>query len=261
VRFSSHEGQIDQPPQMTPNLGAGGNAAIESATALANSICQLGSAPTLSEIRECLHGYHKKRSPRANITCDSANQLTRIEALRTLPDKLMALYAIPALGDFLADITCDAMVGAELLESLPAPERSLAATMPWNPETGVGKKEKKWVRALYALPILAAVYGAQKTMGVTLAQVITLLKAGSGDGKINLGDGLVVPLYKQYFGIKGLDAFVSVFVTFFTPIIGNFDPISRMHGLAFLGDLIPLQTIWLVEGVRRGNFTTVAHLL
>jgi hypothetical protein len=246
---------------MTPNLGAGGNAAIESATALANSIFHLGPNPTLSEIRKCLKEYHAKRHPRANITCDSANQLTRVEALRTLPDKLMALYAIPALGDFLSDITCDAMVGAELLESLPPPEKSLAATMPWDPETGVGKKEKKWVRALYALPILAVVYGAQKTMGVTLEHVIEMLKAGAAGGKIDLGNGLIVPLHNQYFGVKGLDGFISAFVTFFTPIIGNFDPISRMHGLAFLGDLIPLQTIWLVEGVRRGNFTTVAHLL
>lgn len=245
---------------MTPNLGAGGNAAIESATALANSISHLGPAPTLDEIRKCLKGFYEKRHPRANTTCDSANQLTRIEALRTLPDKLMGIYFLP-LRDTLADITCDAMVGAELLESLPPPEKSLAATMPWDPETGVGKKEKKWVRALYALPILAVVYGAQKTMGVTLESVIEMLKAGAAGGKIDLGNGLIVPLYKQYFGIKGLDGFISAFVTFFTPIIGNFDPISRTQGLAFLGDLTPLQTIWLVEGVRRGNFTTVAHLL
>jgi len=130
-----------------------------------------------------------------------------------------------------------------------------------NPETGVVKKEQKWVRALYALPILAAVYGAQKTMGVTVDILIPMLRASSVGGKIDLGSGIVVPLYKQYFGIKGLDRFISAFVTFFTPIIGNFDPISRRHAIAFLGDLIPLQTIWLVEGVRRGNFYTAAHLL
>lgn len=168
---------------------------------------------------------------------------------------------MPILSDFLVDVTCDAMTGAELLQSLPAPQRSLGGTMPWDPESGVGKKEKKWVRALYALPILAAVYGAQKTMGVTVEQLIPIIKTSIAAGKIDLGAGLVVPLFKQYFGIKGLDQFVAIFVAFFTPIIGNFDIASRTHAIAFLGDIVSLQTIWLVEGIRRGNFTTVAHVL
>jgi hypothetical protein len=145
--------------------------------------------------------------------------------------------------------------------TLPPPQKSLEATMPSDQESGVGKKEQKWVRALYALPILAGVYAAQKTMGVTVEILIPMLRASSVGGNIDLGSGVVVPLYKQYFGIKGLDGFISAFVMFFTPIIGNFDPISRTHAIAFLGDLIPLQTIWLVEGVRRGNYTTAAHLL
>ncbi|TVY89097.1 Paxilline synthesis protein A [Lachnellula willkommii] len=133
--------------------------------------------------------------------------------------------------------------------------------MSQNPEVGVVNKEKKWARALYALPLLAVVFGTHKTMGVTLKQLLPMLGASVVSGKINLADGIVAPLYQQYFGIKGLDRFISAFVTFFTPIIGDFDPISRTQGVAFLGDLIPLQTIWLVEGVRRGNYLTAAHLL
>ena len=122
---------------MTPNLGAGGNAAIESAVALANSISKISdSNPSLDEVRKALSDYYTKRHSRVNKTCDTANQLTRIEALANWPLKIMALYAIPALGDFLSDITVDALVGAELLESLPVPERSLAATMPWDPRVG-----------------------------------------------------------------------------------------------------------------------------
>lgn len=76
----------------------------------------------------------------------------------------MDLYAIPALGDFLSDITYDSMVGAKLLEILPAPARSLTATMPWSLEAGVGNHEKKWVRALYAMPLLFILYGCSQTM-------------------------------------------------------------------------------------------------
>ncbi|TVY33535.1 Citreoviridin biosynthesis protein D [Lachnellula occidentalis] len=133
--------------------------------------------------------------------------------------------------------------------------------MSQNSKVDVLKKEQKWARALYALPLLAAVYGAHKTMGVTLDLLLPMLRASIAAGKIDLADGIVVPLYKQYFGIIGLDRFISAFVTFFTPIIGDFDPVTRTQAVAFLGDLIPLQTIWLVEGVRRGNYSTAAHLL
>ncbi|TVY84856.1 hypothetical protein LSUE1_G001301 [Lachnellula suecica] len=132
--------------------------------------------------------------------------------------------------------------------------------MSGNPKTQV-VKEKKWVRALYALPILAAVYGAQKTMGVTVEIMTPMLQTAVKEGKIDSGNGVVAPLHKQFFGVKGLDDFMAIFVAFFTPILGNFDPASGKQGMAFGGDLIALQTIWLVEGIRRGNHTTVAHLL
>jgi hypothetical protein len=158
---------------MTPNLGAGGNAAIESASALANSLSKLTDPnPSLEEVRKALSEFYVKRHARVNTICNSANELTRIEALSTLPDKNMALYAIPVLGDFLSDITCDSMVGAELLETLPAPPKSLTATMPWNPESGVGKHVKKWLRALYALPLLLIWYGCSQTMGLSTVSAI-----------------------------------------------------------------------------------------
>ncbi|PVH89546.1 BcBOA8 protein [Cadophora sp. DSE1049] len=188
--------------KMTPNLGAGGNAAIESAAALANSLANLPKHTlSLQEIRYALQTFYEKRNERANNTCDTANDLTRLEAMSNLGYKLTALYGVPALGDFLVDLTCDAMVGAELLTALPAPAQSLTATMPWDPNSGVGKHESKWRRALWGLPILMVLYAA------------------------------------------------------------NWDPVARMHGYAFLSDLVAIQTIWYIEGLRRGNLFTAAHLL
>jgi len=47
---------------MTPNLGAGANAAIESATALANSLSGLTtSKPSLEEVRNALTEFYTKR--------------------------------------------------------------------------------------------------------------------------------------------------------------------------------------------------------
>ncbi|ELR04662.1 hypothetical protein GMDG_01521 [Pseudogymnoascus destructans 20631-21] len=248
--------------KMTPNLGAGGNAAIESAAALANSISKLKStSPSMDEVRTVLKEFYVKRHERANATIKSANYLTRIEALATLADKIMAIHNIPALGDFLANVACDSMVGAEILDSLPPPARSLEATMPWDPESGIGKHESKLLRALYALPLLAILYGCANTMGPALGPALPLLKNAARAGEVALGDGQVVPLVTRYFGLKGFDDFIAISVAAFTPSIGGQDPASRMQMISLLGDLIPIQAIWMIEGVRRGNLLTASHLL
>ncbi|OBT70177.1 hypothetical protein VE03_00332 [Pseudogymnoascus sp. 23342-1-I1] len=248
--------------KMTPNLGAGGNAAIESAAALANSLSKLKNAsPSIDEVRTALKEFYVKRHDRANATIKSANDLTRIEALATLAHKIMAIHAMPALGDFIADVTCDSMVGAEMLDSLPPPARSLQATMPWDPETGIGKHESKLLRALYALPLLAILYCCANTMGAALGPVLPLLEVGSRAGEVVLGDGQVVPLVTRYIGLKSVDDFISVFVAAFTPSIGGQDPASRMQMISLLADLIPIHAIWTIESVRRGNFLTASHLL
>lgn len=247
---------------MTPNLGAGGNAAIESAAALANSISKLkGASPSTNEVRKALKEFYVKRHERANATIKSANDLTRIEALATLTDRIMAIHALPVLGDYLADVTCDSMVGAEILDSLPPPPRSLEATMPWDPESGIGKHESKLLRALYALPLLAILYGCSRTMGPALSPGLPALQSASRAGEIALGNGQVVPLLTRYFGLKSFDDFIGIYVAAFTPSIGGQDPASRMQMISLLGDLIPIQAIWMIEGVRRGNFLTASHLL
>lgn len=243
---------------MTPNLGAGGNAAIESAAALANTLSRL-SNPSLTEVTRALQSYYDKRHTRVNLICDAANQLTRLEAFDNPMLKLTALYAIPALGDFLVDVTCAGITGAELVEYLPVPQKALTATMVWDPESGVGKNEKKWMRALYALPLLAIVYGCHRTMGASMAQIVPQL--AKNIGSLPLGNGESVSVWGKFFGAKTLDKILSIYVAFFTPAIGNLDTLGRKQGIAFLGDLVSIQTIWMVESIRRGNFTTAAHLL
>ncbi|CZR66056.1 uncharacterized protein PAC_15957 [Phialocephala subalpina] len=248
--------------KVTPNAGAGGNAAIESAAALANSLSKLSklnnTKPSLDQIRKALLEFYDKRSVRANLIVEKANKLGRIESFATIKDKLLANYLLPNLGDTLVDGSCETMTGAELLEFLPPPPRSLKGTMPWNPNGGLGKEESKLLRALYALPLLFVLYGCHRTMGATLdALVIPRTAAGT----LSLGPELVVPLHTKFFGTKGLDNFVAEYVSIFTPAIGNFDVVGRLQGIAFLADLVPIQTIWLIEGIRRGNFGTAAHLL
>ncbi|KFZ24305.1 hypothetical protein V502_01200 [Pseudogymnoascus sp. VKM F-4520 (FW-2644)] len=246
---------------MTPNLGAGGNAAIESAAALANSLSRIRErTPSLATVQAALREFHLKRRHRAKYVCMAANALSRIEVLATLPEMVIANYGVP-LGDAMSDLTCEIMIGAEILEGLPPPARSLEGTMPWNSEMGLGKHENRFIRALYALPILLVLYWFSSMLHVTANAVATSLARASQIGQISLGDGQVVPLWQRYFGLKSVDKFLSVYVALYTPAVGGFDIASQMQTITLLGDMIPIHAIWMIESSRRGNYFSTTNIL
>ena len=123
------------------------------------------------------------------------------------------------------------------------------------------QKESLLIRALYGLPLLLGTYGASQTMGAIVAQNGPLILNAVKTGQVTLGNGEVVPLVRKFFGIAGLDKVLSILVTFFTPTLGSYDAVGKLQTLAFLGDLVPLQALWYIESVRRGNYMTAAHLL
>ena len=247
---------------MTPNAGAGGNAAIESAAALTNALAKVANQPpTLEAIQTALKDFQDNRRFRANSICEESNKFTRIEALATIPDKIMALYLIPNLGDFLTDVACDTITGAETLHSEPMPARANAATMPWDPKSGMGHKEKRWKRALAALPLLGTIYACSQTMGATMEHISPLLSIVPKLGEVVMGNGKLASVVTKYYGVGWLDKMLSVCVAAFTPSIGGFDAAHRLQMIGFLADLLPLQAIWTIESIRRGNFLTASHLL
>jgi hypothetical protein len=90
--------------KMTPNMGAGGNSAIETAAALANEIKKMVDVaekgkPSFSAIQAHLGNYQKIRETRITAVLAAANGLTRIHALKTFKDKLFALWILPMAGD------------------------------------------------------------------------------------------------------------------------------------------------------------------
>jgi len=92
---------------MTPNLGAGGNAAIESATALANVLAVLPrSNPSLDATRTALQQFFVDRHRRVNDICDIANEMTRREALSTPLTKFVVQNVLPLTGDLILNTTC-----------------------------------------------------------------------------------------------------------------------------------------------------------
>lgn len=90
--------------KMTPNMGAGGNAAIETAAALANELKRMidtaeKEKPSYDDIKAHLGSYQKLRDTRLTAVLKAANSLTRLQALATLKDKVFAYWVVPKLGD------------------------------------------------------------------------------------------------------------------------------------------------------------------
>ena len=94
---------------MTPNMGQGGNNAIESAAALANNLARLESLD-LAAIKKVLLNYENDRRMRANAVAVAANDFTRLEALADWKKKLLGLYIAPLLHDYLVDKACKTLL-------------------------------------------------------------------------------------------------------------------------------------------------------
>ncbi|PVH96077.1 FAD/NAD(P)-binding domain-containing protein [Periconia macrospinosa] len=84
--------------KMTPNLGAGGSSAIESAAVLSNIISGLVNGvgkPTVEAIRLALGSYQKLRAIRMTKVLKVANVLTRLQALKGWKEYAMTHFIAP----------------------------------------------------------------------------------------------------------------------------------------------------------------------
>jgi 2-polyprenyl-6-methoxyphenol hydroxylase-like FAD-dependent oxidoreductase len=122
----------DSVHKMTPNIGAGGNAGIESAAALANAVKWVmeksnGQRPSTELVKEALQGYQKQREIRAAKMVRSAGEVTRMQAGKSLYHKLVAKIVRLYPGDFIADYLSGYFSGAVMLV------RQMAIyTLAWN---------------------------------------------------------------------------------------------------------------------------------
>ncbi|KFA67205.1 hypothetical protein S40285_06281 [Stachybotrys chlorohalonatus IBT 40285] len=180
----------DSVHKMTPHTGAGGMLGMETAAALANTLCRLvtetragggshvvptsngstdskkayasSSSPTLTQIKAALHQYEhgapNNLHARAEENVNASGKLGRLSALHTLAERVLVPYLAPLSAESRIDLFCDMAIGAPYIEYLPIPPRSMEGTMPFNPSHGFGKKENLWFRALVALPLFVLAF-------------------------------------------------------------------------------------------------------
>jgi hypothetical protein len=120
------------------------------------------------------------------------------------------------------------------------------------------RAESSLRHAISALPLLLILYFAHKTFGTSLHQLSPMFT--SNKSKLDLG-GITVPFSGKFFNWKGADDIISLYAAFFTPSVGGYDEVGRLQAIAFLADLVPLQVVWMVEGVRLSNSNTITARL
>lgn len=253
----------DSVHKMTPNMGSGAMAAIESAAALANAIHVMvddanESRPSLRDIRRALMSYQQSRKLRASHTIKASNDLTRIQALKGLRERITAYYVVPYAGDYLVDLSSEAWVGATLLNYLPPPPRSLNSHMPFNPEQGLDKQESERYRAIVALPFLI--------MAILCSHIVRgLIPYESGgailqSGKIVWGQSSSIPILERFYHVKILDDLCRPSTVFVAPSTLGYDPVSSFQSFTFLADNGLVYSIFLIESARRANMLTPAQM-
>jgi hypothetical protein len=250
---------------MTPNIGQGGNNAIESAAALANSVKRMrsntsGSAPpSHAHIISSLQSYQKTRELRTKAILEIANMMTRVQGLKGFPERMLALYIGPNAGDFFTNLATENTVGAEKLEYLPDTERSFKATMPFNRNKGIGRDESRILRALFALPLLVFGYYCYYFMGTIASQpkLVSQITAALTSGTL---PSTTTTLSQSYYSpLPILDETFRPLVALFSPSILNIDTAQRHQLLSFLIDIGPIYMIWTLESNRRANALAFAR--
>jgi hypothetical protein len=252
---------------MTPNIGQGDNAAIESSAALSNSLKRLmsntsRSQPSFEELKDALRTFQQTREVRAKAVFEISNMMTRVEALKGFLERIVAFYVSPYTEDWVPNLAAHSSVGAEKLEYLPDTKRSFMATMPFNRNYGVGREESHLYRALVALPILLMGYLCHVAMSLMISQdgIMSQLNSALAKGNLDFGTGRTFQLLPTYYGgVKWLDNVWRVPIVVFSPSILSIDPVQRLQMISFLIDLAPLYLVWNLEGHRRTNSMTFAR--
>lgn len=263
-----HWGRIacagDSIHKSTPNMGVGGNNAIESAAALANGIKRLsdscaraGRRPTREEAERVFAEYQRVREARAEAATDASAALARIHNMHNPASRFFVKFMLPHVAEFLPELAGSAMIGAVKIDFLPLPIISLTGTKPFNPSQGDGMQESKIRRALLALPLLGLAFAALFVMD--LGPSIDWARNLRDSGVLQL-QGSSVPIVRSFYGIQGFDNFVALVNGFFFPSMYGYDPVSRRQVISFLTDGTVLLTIWIFESVRRANTLTPLQL-
>jgi hypothetical protein len=241
---------------MTPNIGQGGNSAIEAAATLANHLAKLlqRSSPCQTEdIHHCTQAWQASRRERVDKICRSAYNLTRLEAIKSPKDGLV-YHLVPYMKTAMLDRTSATLVKSPKLDCAPETTKSLQCSMRYetdNPTSVV--KDSLWERALWSMPFVGCFAIASATMGAIITKTRPSMTPFFVQGTWTSSIGEVIDMRKAVFHIPFLDNLLRPMITCFLPSISGSDPRSRAQMISFLVDVGAVYGAWLLESYRNVN--------
>ncbi len=239
--------------KFAPNNGQGGCTAIEDAAALANHIKKLNdlklasdNLPDTALIEKRMQEFQDFRLPRIRPVDAESRLILRGDCLQGQVANFMVHYVVPNVPDFIETSWTRNMVNPVFLDYLPIPKHARTGTMPLNAKLGYGKTDHPAVRGLRALPLLLIFFSFYFLTGPRIeearSKAASVSQAGFGShGGSNCSLGILDFLTISY-----------------SAIIQN--PISFNQLLVLWMDFVPMYSIWMIEGHRRGNILTFSQL-
>ncbi|KAJ5765405.1 hypothetical protein N7520_004964 [Penicillium odoratum] len=134
--------------KMTPNVGLGGNSAMESIVLLSNQLKRAieihpGGHPDAKIVEQMLSEYQSLTKERMRKIIDFSNLASRIQAWDTPFHKLLS-RVVPYLPDTtFAKQAAQLIKASRKLEFVKLPKRSVTGTMPWDDEVKLAMHERK----------------------------------------------------------------------------------------------------------------------
>ncbi|KAE8322239.1 hypothetical protein BDV39DRAFT_209999 [Aspergillus sergii] len=246
-----------------PLTGQGGNSAIETAAALTNHLtAALRSNPCQSlstvDISSAFEKVQRQREDRTWSLVRAAHARQRLECLETPLLKLIARFVTPYYPLQLIKENWIATYSAAVsLNVIPIPRRP---------------REIPFYDELFRVPATRGITGLLLYVGYFLIafiafQLLFVATAANGtwalvrqavrDRSITMG-GLEVPLRRVFTGFRSVDRILQSLVTIFLPLVaGPSRPEQALQLLYFLSSMLPLISIFTVEGYRQRNKWTL----
>ncbi|OQD60429.1 hypothetical protein PENPOL_c023G00886 [Penicillium polonicum] len=242
--------------KMTPNLGQGGNSAIEDAATLANHLAKLvqrSSPCRTDDIHRCTQTWQASRRERVDKICRAAYNLTRLEAIASAKDKLK-VHLVPYMEGRMINRTSAILVASPKLDCVAETLKASQCSIPYGPKLPASvTAENIWERALWGMPFVGCVAIAGATMGTIIHQVRPLMLPYFIQGTWSSNNGEVVDIRKPVYHVPFLDNLLQPLITCFLPSISGSDLQSRSQMMSFLADVGAVYGVWLLESYRKAN--------
>lgn len=249
--------------QFEPISGQGGNNAIETAASLTNYLTSALNANTsrplsTEEISSVFEKVQQQRHGRVWDLVKASHARQRLECMETPTLKFIAKYVLPYIPKHILKAQwIQTYCPAVSLNMLPQPDRP--RKIPYHDELLRAPVSRGWMGLMMYVAYISLAWIAFQLLFVAM----------EGNGIRELIRGVIirrmmtekeVALRQSYTGFQGIDRTLQVLAAMFFSTVTSPSPQQIVQISYFLSAVLPLVTIFTVEGFRPKNKWTLLAL-